>query len=172
MNSFAWRVGKCICTPTTSIRTVICLAVSLAVAISTGGRPALAQSTTNGAIEVNVTDPQGLAVPGASLICVNTGTGQEAKGTGNDQGQYRFIELQPGAYKVTASASGFSPGAQDNVVVEVGRVTYLSLPLQVGGGKQTVVVTSVAPLVSTSQPDFSNNVNQKFISEIPMNGRR
>lgn len=142
------------------------------LAVSAFGGRAAAQSTTTGAIEVNVTDPQGLAVPGAALSCLNTGTAQELKGTVNEQGQYHFVDLQPGAYKITASAAGFNPGVQDGVVVEVGRVTYLSVPLQVGGGKQTVEVKSAAPLVTTSQPDFSNNVNQKFISEIPMNGRR
>src|SRR5260370_19871403 len=146
--------------------------VLLALAVPVSGQRGMAQSETRGAIEINVTDPQGLAVPKATLSCVNTGTGQENKATTNDQGQYRFVGLQPGTYKVTANSAGFNEGTQDNVVVEVGRVSYLSVPLLVGGGKQVVEVTSSTPLVSTATPAFSNNVNQKFISEIPMNGRR
>ncbi len=172
MKSFAGGLRRYICMSKQTISRSIWVAATLTLALSMGGRRAAAQSETNGAIEVNVTDPQGLAVPKASLSCLNTGTGQETKATTNDQGQHRFIELQPGAYKVTVNTAGFNEGTQDNVVVEVGRVSYLSIPLQVGGGKQVVEVTSSTPLVSTAAPDFSNNVNQKFISEIPMNGRR
>jgi len=172
MKSFAEGMRTYICFSKQTISRLVWVMVLMALALSMGGRSAKAQSETDGAIEVNVTDPQGLAVPQASLSCVNTGNGQETKAATNDQGQYRFIGLQPGNYKVTVKAAGFNDGTQDNVVVEVGRVSHLSIPLQVGGGKQLVEVTSSTPLVSTAAPDFSNNINQKFISEIPMNGRR
>ncbi len=133
---------------------------------------ASAQSTTNGAIAGTVTDPQGLAVPNASATIRNIGTGKENQATTNESGQFRAVELQPGVYSVTVSATGFTKAVRENVVVEVGRVTDLEIQLALGAATQTVEVTSAAPLVNTSQQDFSENVNQKFISELPTNGRR
>ncbi|HVQ40450.1 MAG TPA: hypothetical protein VMS31_23110, partial [Pyrinomonadaceae bacterium] len=68
---------------------------------------------------------------------------------------------------------GFSPYNQDKVVVEVGRETSVKAALSIGplsGG--TVEVTSEAPVINTSQQDFSSNLNQTSINELPVNGRR
>lgn len=144
----------------------------LAVYLSLGVTQGLAQSTTNGAIAGTVTDAQGLAVPSASVTIVNVGTDKKNQTTTNDFGQFRVVELQPGMYTVTVSATSFATVVRSNVFVEVGRMTELQIPLAVKGTTQTVEVTSEAPLVTTTQEDFSTNVNQKLIDELPTNGRR
>jgi hypothetical protein len=54
----------------------------------------------------------------------------------------------------------------------VGRPTNLDVPLSVQGVTGTVQVTADAPVINTSQPDFSSNINQTAINELPINGRR
>jgi hypothetical protein len=61
---------------------------------------------------------------------------------------------------------------QENVVVEIGLETKLEVALQVGPVTGTVDVSAEAPVINTSQQDFSTNINQTSISELPINGRR
>src|SRR5579859_4328289 len=103
MKSFTEGMRAYFCFSKQSRSRLIGVTAMLALALLMSGLRAAAQSETNGAIEVNVTDPQGLAVPKASLSCLNTGTGQETQALTNDQGQYRFVEVQPGSYKVTVT---------------------------------------------------------------------
>jgi hypothetical protein len=133
---------------------------------------AFAQSTTTGAIGITVTDPQGAVVPSANVVVRNVETNKEETVTTDDEGRARVVNLQPGNYAVTVNASGFGAYTQDKVVVEVGRVTSIESPLTIGGQTANVEVTSEAPVINTSQQDFSTNVNQTSINELPINGRR
>jgi hypothetical protein len=134
---------------------------------------AMAQSTTDGAIGGTVKDPNGAVVPNASVTVKNEETNKEAAGTTDSDGRFQVVHLQPGTYTVTINASGFGAFTQPKVIVEVGRTTSLDVPLSVGGvsGSQ-VDVTAEAPVINTTQQDFSTNVNQTSINELPINGRR
>ncbi|MBD0372177.1 MAG: TonB-dependent receptor [Pyrinomonadaceae bacterium] len=133
---------------------------------------ALAQSSTQGAIGGVITNPNKEVVPGATITVRNVETNKESTGQTDDEGRFRIVQLNPGNYTVTVSASGFSTFTQEKVVVEVGRVTSLDVPLSVGPVSGTVEVTAEAPVINTSQQDFSTNVNQVSINELPINGRR
>ncbi|MFN2453204.1 MAG: carboxypeptidase regulatory-like domain-containing protein [Pyrinomonadaceae bacterium] len=134
---------------------------------------AIAQTTINGAIGGVVKDPQGAIVPNATVTVRNVETNKEGTATSDDEGRFRVVQLDPGNYAVTINASGFGTFTQDQVVVEVGRVTTLDVPLQVGNvSGETVNVTSDAPVINTVQQDFSTNINQTSINELPINGRR
>lgn len=133
---------------------------------------AAAQSTTDGAIGGIVKDPQGAVVAGATVTVRNEGTNKETSGTTDSEGRFRIVQLQPGSYTVTITAPGFAPYTQSNVVVEVGRVTNINAELSVGGTQATVEVTAEAPVINTTQQDFSTNINQVSIDNLPTNGRR
>jgi len=133
---------------------------------------ALAQSTTNGAIGGSVRDAQGLTVSTATVKIINKGTNQETTAALDDRGEFRVTNLQPGVYLVTAEAAGFATLKLENIDVEVGRVTEVELKLVVGSTSSTVNVSAEVPLVNTSQADFASSVDEKSISELPINGRR
>ena len=134
---------------------------------------AFGQSTVTGAIGGVVTNPNKEVVPNASVTVRNTETNKEDSATTDDEGRFKVAGLKPGVYSVTINGAGFSPFTQDRVVVEIGRETPLNVALSIGpvsGG--TVEVTSEAPVINTSQQDFSSNINQTSINELPINGRR
>ena len=133
---------------------------------------ATAQSTTSGAIGGVVSNPNKEVVPGAAVTVVNTETNKEDSATSDDQGRFKIVNLRPGSYKVTINGSGFSPYTQENVTVEVGRETSLDAALSIGAVTGTVEVTSEAPVINTTQQDFSTNLNQVSINNLPTNGRR
>ena len=60
----------------------------------------------------------------------------------------------------------------EKVVVEVGQITPINVALGVGEASATVDVTAEAPVINVVQQDFSNNINQTSINELPINGRR
>ena len=133
---------------------------------------AFAQSTTTGSIGGVVTNPAKEVVPGATVTVKNAGTNKEDTATTDDSGRFKVASLQPGLYSVTVNSSGFSPTTQDNVVVEIGRETTLEVALAVGPVTGTVDVSAEAPVINTTQQDFSTNINQTSINELPVNGRR
>ena len=132
----------------------------------------LAQSTTTGAIGGVVTNPNKEVVSGAAISVKNLGTGKEDSATTDDSGRFKVANLQPGAYSVTVNATGFGAFTQENVVVEVGRETSLEVAVSIGAVTGSVDVAAEAPVINTTQQDFSSNINQTSINELPINGRR
>ena len=133
---------------------------------------ATAQSTTAGAIGGVVTNPNKEVVQGAAVTVLNTETNKEDSATSDDQGRFKITSLRPGSYKVTINGSGFSTYTQENVTVEVGRETTLEAALSIGAVTGTVEVTSEAPVINNTQQDFSTNINQVSLNNLPTNGRR
>jgi hypothetical protein len=149
-----------------------CALALLLFCLAFGFQPAAAQSTTQGAIGGTVKDPQSAVVPNATIVVKNDETNKEFNATTDAEGNFRVAQLQPGNYTVTVNATGFAPFTA-KVVVEVGRVTPIEAALTVGGvAGETVQVTSDAPVINTEQQDFSTNVNQTSINNLPINGRR
>jgi hypothetical protein len=132
----------------------------------------MAQSTVTGAINGTITNPNKEVVVGASITAKNNGTNKESTATADDNGSFKVVNLEPGTYTVTVNGSGFAPYSNENVVVEIGRSTTLDVGLSLQGVTGTVQVTSEAPVINTTQQDFSTNVNQVSLDNLPTNGRR
>jgi hypothetical protein len=132
----------------------------------------MAQSTTTGAIGGVVLNPNKEVVSGASVSVRSMDTNKEDSATSDDQGRFKIVNLQPGKYAITINGSGFTAFTQEGIVVEVGRETSLEVPLSIGAVTGTVEVTGEAPVINTTQQDFSTNLNQTSINELPVNGRR
>src|SRR5207302_1576933 len=94
---------------------------------------AVAQSTTTGAINGTVTNPNKEVVAGATVTAKNNGTNKEATATTDDNGGFRVVNLDPGIYTVSVNASGFAPFTNENVVVEIGRSTPLDIGVSLQG---------------------------------------
>ncbi len=133
---------------------------------------AFAQSTLTGGISGKVADPQGASIPNAAVTVTNVGTNKEATATSDSDGGFRVVNLDPGTYTVKVAVGGFADFVQEKVVVEVGRVTSLNVPLGVAGTTASVEITAEAPVINTNSQEFSTNINQTSINELPINGRK
>ncbi|MEP6703667.1 MAG: carboxypeptidase regulatory-like domain-containing protein, partial [Acidobacteriota bacterium] len=151
-----------------SIKFFSLLALSLVLSLG----QVFAQSTVTGAINGNVTDPQGGVVPNATVTVTNLGTNSVVTVNTNQDGGYKASNLVPGTYSVETAVSGFAPAKAETVVVEVGQTTTVDLPLTIGTATAVVNVTAEAPVINTSSQDFASNVNEVSINELPINGRR
>jgi len=130
-----------------------------------------AQGTVTGAIGGKVTDPNKAAVAGATVKVTSEATAKEYTATANESGVFSVPNLTPGEYTVSVQAGSFAPFKQ-RVIVEIGRETSLDVALSVQAVAGQVDVTAEAPVINTTQQDFSNNMDQKRINDLPINGQR
>ena len=83
------------------------LSVAALPALTVFDSDALAQVRTVGSITGTVTDPEGNPVPGATVVLRDERTNITRESVSNDQGSFRFLDLQAGSYEVTVSLTGF-----------------------------------------------------------------
>ncbi|MFN7931578.1 MAG: carboxypeptidase-like regulatory domain-containing protein, partial [Blastocatellia bacterium] len=153
------------------LRRFFLLALSLSFLGVAQMHPVLAQSAVAGGITGTAADPNGAVISNATVTIKNIGTNREESGTTTADGNFRFNNLQPGVYQVTIAASGFSTYKRE-ITVEVGRASNVEARLTVGAAEATVDVVAEASLVNTESKEFTSNINQTAINELPINGRR
>ncbi len=114
----------------------LCLLVSFTLA---GAAPAIAQSFY-GSILGTVTDPGGAVMPGASLTLTNQGTQERRTVQSDESGNYRFVNLIPGKYRLDVEKAGFKHLDRPDILVEVQADVRIDVTLEVGQLLQTVEV--------------------------------
>ncbi len=114
-----------------------------------------------------VSDPQGAAIPGATLTLTNTATGQVRRTSSSSDGRYIFAQLLPGTYELTVKAQGFKTVVHRGVTLLPSHAATLDLQMQVGAVQQTVQVSSRAPLLDTRSANESATINQRMIKALP-----
>src|SRR5436190_1374126 len=62
-----------------------------------------------------ITDPSGSSVAGAKLSLTNIETGTPSTAESNQAGQYRFLFLNPGKYRMTAELTGFRTYVREGI---------------------------------------------------------
>ena len=135
-------------------------------------KQAAAQSNTQGAIGGTITDQTGAVVANATVAARNPDTNTTVTAVSDASGGFRVNNLAPGRYEVTVTSGGFAEYHQNGIIVEVGRSTPFDVSLGVTARGETVQVSDEAPVVNTQQQDFSTNINQTSINNLPINGRR
>jgi hypothetical protein len=143
-----------------------------AAVVGFAGMMANGQSTTQGAISGTVEDVTSAVIPGAAVTVHNDGTGAEQHLTADSKGYFDASLLEPGTYTVTISAAGFGDFKTSTVIVQVGQVTSVESHLKAGAGNQVVQVSADTPVLNFESPDFTTNLNEKALANIPINNRR
>lgn len=143
----------------------------LVVALFLAPGIAMGQARVQGQLSGTVVDPSGATVPEANLTLSQPATGFTATTTTNSAGDYVFADVQPGTYKLTANAKGFTESVYDEVVVYTGRTTDLSVTLKVGGSTQTVEVSAASEVLETSTNTLATTVSTDSIQDLPLGGR-
>src|SRR2546430_4117372 len=127
-----------------------------------------AQFTGN--IQGTVSDPSGAAVAQAKVDLVNVVTKVSATTTTDASGDYRFLSLAPGSYKITVEAAGFAK-AETTVTLETNQNLNVPISVKVGTATEAVTVTAEAPLVNTAETRNQQTLETQELSTLPVAGR-
>lgn len=130
-----------------------------------------AQVSINGSLRGQIADPNGAAVPNASLSLVNRDTKTTLNTTTNDDGEYNFARVSSGIYTLSVTANGFQKAVRENVVVTVSENVGLDISLSVGEVSQTVEVTNEQRIVQAETSSISSLVSERRVAELPLNGK-
>jgi hypothetical protein len=148
-------------------RTIFAASLALALLLTASAVGQETRATLSGTI----TDPSGAAVAGAKLHLVNVDTGVDFTADSNMAGQYRFMFLNPGIYRLSAEMSGFRTFVREKIALSVGQAATVDVALQLGTQADTVTVGGEAPLIEAEKGDRGMLVDQRQLTELPMNSR-
>ena len=126
---------------------------------------------TSGRLLGRVADPSGAVLAGVKITLTNQATGITRTAQTNANGEYSFLEVPPAIYQVSFEQTGFKKNIQKDVTVEVNGVVTLNSVLQIGATQETVEVSSEAPLVDTTSTQLGAVVNDRAVSQLPLNAR-
>ena len=144
------------------VLTIACLAPAL---------PSHAQVRTTGQIVGTAKDPSGAVVPNAEIEVTDVGTANRQTGKSGPDGGFVFPNLQPGHYRILATAPGFEPAVVEDVVVETGRTSNVDVRLAVGAVQESVNVVGRSTVVETTSSTVSTTVRNQEIAKLPLAGR-
>src|SRR5262249_31370574 len=117
-------------------------------------------------------DRTGAVLPGATVTLTNEATGIAVTNQSDDNGNYQFLNVKIGAYRIEASLQSFSTGRVDHVSVTVNARPRVDRVLELGEVSSTVEISAAsARLVETDSSERGQVINRKQIVELPLNGR-
>ena len=121
-----------------------------------------------GGLTGRVTDQQGSAIPGVTVVATNTESGAVRSFVTDANGQFQALDLIPGRYTVRFELTGFSKVERSDVIVLLGRAFELDAQMRVGELTETVQVTAEAsPLVDTRSTLIAHNVTAEEFDRMP-----
>ena len=118
-----------------------------------------------------IKDTTGGVLPGVTVTTRNVATNELRSAVSSAEGVYRITNLPRGRYEVKAEIPGFKTIAQSDVLLTVGDTVRLDFALEVGSLSEVITVVSQAALVNTEEGRISSLVDEKRVSELPLNGR-
>jgi len=145
----------------------VCLAAAVLAATS------FAQAQATGAdLTGTVVDPNDAIVNGATVTARNVAAGITRTATTGDDGTYRFINLAPGEYEISAEAANFKRVIISPVKLTVGQSAELKIRLEIGASTAIVNVSGEdVQLIEPSRTTVSNTIEQERIANLPINER-
>jgi hypothetical protein len=121
-----------------------------------------------GGLTGRVTDQQGAAIPGVTVVTTNTQTGEVRSFVTDANGQFQALSLVPGRYNVRFELVGFTKIERTDVTVLLGRTFELNTQMPVGEITETVQVTAEsAPLIDTRSTLVAHNVTAEEFDRLP-----
>jgi len=86
-------------------------------------------------------------------------------------GNYQFVNLVPGMYRVDIQKEGFKRLTREAIQVEVQTISRIDVTMQIGDVGQTVEVTAESALLQTENASVGQVVAGRVVTEMPLNGR-
>src|SRR5215472_15045057 len=126
---------------------------------------------TTGRIVGVVKDPSGRIVAKANVHAVNQATNEAWNTMTDEAGEYSFLLLPPGLYRIEGTAEGFKTAVLTEVVTRITETTIADVTLAIGTRAETVMVKDSPPVVQTDGPQLGSIVDAQAVANLPLASR-
>ena len=120
-----------------------------------------------GTITGNITDPNGAAIPGATIIVKNTETNIANTVKSNDDGSFTVPFLLPGKYTVSAVGDGFKTSIRESIELKVDDRLTVDFTLEIGTQAEVNIVANT-DVIERGSVTTGTLVTQRQIQELPL----
>jgi len=122
-------------------------------------------------IRGRVLDQAGAVVPDTKVTASNVATGIAYSVVTDREGNYNFLQVAIGDYKLSAEKQGFRTFVATGIHVDLNQVYQLEVRLEVGTISQQVMVEANPVQVETSQTQLGVTIEGSAIVNMPLIGR-
>ena len=137
-----------------------------------GAQSSAFAQVTSATVLGTVTDPSNAPISNAAVTVTNVSTGISYAATTGSNGEYLVPLLSiTGNYTVTVEASGFEKFLRTGVVLQLNQNVRVDASLKIGAITATVEVSGLPSLVDTQSSSLGDVVEQRRVTELPLNGR-
>ena len=92
------------------------------------------------------------------------------RGREREDGEYRFVNLVPGTYRLEVELAGFQRYVRDGIEVNVQSAPRIDVNLQLGNLSETVLVSGEAPVLQTENASIGIVMESSRIRQLSLNG--
>ncbi len=122
-------------------------------------------------IQGTVTDPSGAALVGVKLTATNVGTNISYQSESKAEGNFVFLNLPVGTYKVVATSSGFRTSTATGITLVLDQVYALNIKMELGQISEQVLVEASNVQVETSNTQLGTVIGGDTIRDMPLINR-
>jgi hypothetical protein len=131
--------------------------------------PAFAGVT--GSISGRLVDSTGALVPNASVSLVSVETNSQLTAITASDGEYHFLALPVGHYRLKVTAAGFSPFEENDIAIDANDALRIDIALRVAAAASTVEVEANSLHVETTSNQIGNVIGSATLLALPLDGR-
>ena len=144
---------------------LLTLLVILVLGVSTSAQ------TSKGFVTGVVEDQNGAGIANASVKITNLTTGVARDTTADASGNFRLDAVDPGAYMLEVSATGFKTAKLDKIEVNAAQTINLPVKLEIGSPTEQVIVSAANEVVIQSADGTRvNTLGEREIRDLPVLG--
>src|SRR5579864_4185760 len=148
------------------------VAETVGILVATCVVPSLLLAQVNQArLSGTVTDQSGGVIAGATVTITDVQKNVPRTLTVDSAGEYVAPNLDPSTYRLRVEYKGFKTYTRENIQLGVGQDARADVTLAPGEQNQSVTVTEALPLVETTTATLTGTLDNRTVSEIPLNGR-
>lgn len=151
------------------MKRLVSLSLFVLLALAASG-PTMAQ-TSKGFVTGVVEDQTGATIADAAVKITNLTTGVSRDTVADSTGNFRIDAVDPGAYRLEASATGFKTAKLDRIEVNAAQTINVPLRLEIGSPTEEVVVSTANEVViQNADGTRVNTLGEREIRDLPIQG--
>jgi hypothetical protein len=131
----------------------------------------LCAQSTNASLTGRVSDASKAVIVNATVAAISIDTNIRRETASNASGDYYLTNLPPGGYRLVIEKTGFKKLIKPDVILNVQDAVQLDFELTLGSVAESVTVEGGAPLLETSNAVVSTLIENRFVENMPLNGR-